>query len=119
MSENMVKVEIDLPDDLIVQLALEANEQDITLNELINNILREYVDREIGKQNNMLVADVEHATANIVRDGVTTETLSKFGYAFSAWNMGYIGDVTASEMIQNGFDIADPPETDMHSELLK
>jgi hypothetical protein len=116
MSENMVKVEIDLPDDIIVQLALEANEQDITLNELINNILREYVDREIGKHNIQLTADVEVATAEIIRDGVTTETLAKFGYAFSRWNHEYVGDITASEMIQNGFDIADE---DMSGEILK
>ena len=37
-------VEIDLPDHELLQLCLLAHEQDITLNALVNNILREYID---------------------------------------------------------------------------
>lgn len=37
-------VRIDLPDDELLQLCLMAHKQDITLNQLVNNILREYID---------------------------------------------------------------------------
>lgn len=34
-------VEVDLPDDVILTLALEAHKRDITLNDLVNEVLRE------------------------------------------------------------------------------
>lgn len=37
----MVEVEIELPDETLMALALEAHRQDITLNQLILNILEE------------------------------------------------------------------------------
>lgn len=37
-------VQIDLPDRELLQLCLMAHERDITLNEMVNNILREYID---------------------------------------------------------------------------
>jgi hypothetical protein len=37
-------VQIDLPDRELLQLCLMAHERDITLNALVNNILREYID---------------------------------------------------------------------------
>lgn len=42
--DNGTDVRIDLPDDELLQLCLLAHKQDITLNELVNNILREYID---------------------------------------------------------------------------
>ena len=41
---KLVTVELDLPDDVLLSLAMMAHEQDITLNELCNNILREIVE---------------------------------------------------------------------------
>jgi len=41
---NGTDVQIDLPDSELLQLCLLAHEQDITLNTLVNNILREYID---------------------------------------------------------------------------
>jgi predicted component of type VI protein secretion system len=35
---------LDLPDDLLLHAALEAHRQNITLNEYINNALREMID---------------------------------------------------------------------------
>jgi predicted HicB family RNase H-like nuclease len=37
MNEEIV--ELELPEDVIVRLALDAHEQDITLNQHINNVL--------------------------------------------------------------------------------
>jgi|LakMenEpi03Aug12_release.lakeMendotaPanAssembly.Ray.scaffolds.fasta_scaffold902173_3 hypothetical protein len=37
-------IQIDLEDDLLFQLMLRAHEQDITLNQLVENILREYIE---------------------------------------------------------------------------
>lgn len=42
--DNGTDVRIDLPIDELLQLCLMAHEQDITLNEMVNNILREYID---------------------------------------------------------------------------
>ena len=41
--EGIEEVEIELKDDKILELALIAHERDITLNELINNILKDYL----------------------------------------------------------------------------
>ena len=44
--DNRVTIEIDLDEDLLYQLMLRAHEHDITLNQMIERILREYLDRE-------------------------------------------------------------------------
>ena len=46
--DNRVTIEIDLGEDLLYQLMLKAHEHDITLNQMIEKILREYLDRETG-----------------------------------------------------------------------
>ena len=45
---NRVTIEIDLDQDLLYQLMLKAHEHDITLNQMIEKILREYLDKETG-----------------------------------------------------------------------
>jgi predicted HicB family RNase H-like nuclease len=45
---NRVTIEIDLDEDLLYQLMLQAHEHDITLNQMIEKILREYLDKETG-----------------------------------------------------------------------
>ena len=42
--ENTVSVPLDLPDDLLLEAAMNAHRQGITLNEYINNALHELVD---------------------------------------------------------------------------
>jgi len=44
--DNRVTIEIDLDEDLLYQLMLQAHEHDITLNQMIEKILREYLDKE-------------------------------------------------------------------------
>ena len=44
--DNRVTIEIDLDEDLLYQLMLRAHEHDITLNQMIEKILREYMDKE-------------------------------------------------------------------------
>ena len=43
-NDNRVIIKIDLEEDVLYQLMLHAHEQDITLNRLIERILREYID---------------------------------------------------------------------------
>jgi predicted HicB family RNase H-like nuclease len=43
-TNNRVIIRIDLDQDLLYQLMLQAHEQDITLNQLVERILREYID---------------------------------------------------------------------------
>jgi hypothetical protein len=44
-NDNRVTMEIDLEDDLLFKLMLEAHHQDITLNKLIEKILRQFVEQ--------------------------------------------------------------------------
>lgn len=46
--DNRVTIEIDLDEDLLYQLMLKAHEHDITLNQMIERILREYLEQETG-----------------------------------------------------------------------
>ena len=46
--DNRVTIELDLEEDLLYQLMLKAHEHDITLNQMIERILREYLDKETG-----------------------------------------------------------------------
>lgn len=50
--DNRVSVEIQLEDDLLFKLMLMAHEQDITLNQLVENILRAFIESETAKQKN-------------------------------------------------------------------
>jgi predicted HicB family RNase H-like nuclease len=43
-TDNRVTIRIDLEQDVLYQLMLQAHEQDITLNQLVERILREYID---------------------------------------------------------------------------
>jgi predicted HicB family RNase H-like nuclease len=42
-------IQVELEQELLYQIMLLAHEQDITLNQLIENILREYIDRIVAK----------------------------------------------------------------------
>ena len=44
--DTRVSVPLELPDDAMFELMKQAHEQDITLNELVENILRKFVDQE-------------------------------------------------------------------------
>ena len=44
--DNRVTIEIDLEDDVLFRLMLQAHEHDITLNQMIEKILREFIDKE-------------------------------------------------------------------------
>ena len=46
--DNRVTIEIDLDQDLLYQLMLKAHEHDITLNQMIEKILQEHLDKETG-----------------------------------------------------------------------
>jgi predicted HicB family RNase H-like nuclease len=46
--DNRVTIELDLDEDLLYQLMLKAHEHDITLNQMIEKILQEYLDKETG-----------------------------------------------------------------------
>jgi predicted HicB family RNase H-like nuclease len=39
-------IEIEIEEELLYQLMLLAHERDITLNQLVENILREFIDRD-------------------------------------------------------------------------
>jgi hypothetical protein len=68
-----------------------------------------------GKQENFieqdeqlkLINDLEVATKDIIIQGVTKQTLKNYGYAFSAWCYEYNGNGKCTDIIQNGFDMAD------------
>jgi predicted HicB family RNase H-like nuclease len=43
MTDNRKEVELELPDNELFDLMLMAHTQDITLNQLVENILQEYI----------------------------------------------------------------------------
>ncbi len=45
-SAGYVDVEIDLDDEVLLRLALEAHKRNITLNKFVNDILKEILERE-------------------------------------------------------------------------
>lgn len=45
--DKFEEILIDIPNDVLFQLMLTAHQQDITLNRLVENILRETIDKEI------------------------------------------------------------------------
>jgi hypothetical protein len=45
-NDSRVTVELDLENDLLFELMLEAHRQDTTLNKLIEKILREFVEQQ-------------------------------------------------------------------------
>lgn len=46
MSEHTEEIEVNLPNDVLFELMMMAHEQDITLNQLCNKILREQLAQE-------------------------------------------------------------------------
>lgn len=46
MTDTSSIITLDLPDEVVFKLMIEAHEQDITLNQLFNNILREELEKE-------------------------------------------------------------------------
>lgn len=49
-ADNRATVEIELDNDLLFQLMLMAHERDITLNQLVEQILRDYIDEANKEQ---------------------------------------------------------------------
>jgi hypothetical protein len=109
MNDNLVDVQVDLSEDTILKLAMEAHKQNITLNDLCINILQDYIDGKFDEQitQESLISDLQKATKEMVTNGITVETLSTFGQAFTSWNMEYHGNTTYRKIIQDGFDDAD------------
>ena len=52
MSEKMVEVEIDFDEDDLLYLYELAHEKDITLNQLINDMLTEFIEEEKNGKSN-------------------------------------------------------------------
>ena len=42
----MAYMQVELTDEQILKLAMEAHEKDITLNQYINNILKEFIEQQ-------------------------------------------------------------------------
>jgi len=115
--ENLVDIVINIDDNLFLELAKQAHDLKITLNEHVINILEKYIgangelpeSQEISEQNK-LCSVLSSATKDIVLRKITEKTLAGFGYAFSNWNSNYHGDLTVTEIIGKGFDAADNDE---------
>lgn len=45
----MNEIEVDLPKEVLFELMLEAHKRDITLNALVNILLKEYIENEEKK----------------------------------------------------------------------
>lgn len=49
--EKYEEVQVDLPQDVLFDLMLMAHQRDVTLNQLVNDILRELLKKEIDYAN--------------------------------------------------------------------
>jgi hypothetical protein len=108
MTDNTTTVEIDISDEDFLTLAKEAHERGITLNDLCVQLLEEYVNKKLSlDSNDVLEEKLIATTRDIVRVGVTEETLAAYGYAFSRWVEEYTRETTCTEIIQKGFVAAD------------
>jgi predicted HicB family RNase H-like nuclease len=47
----MIEIQVDLDNETILFLALKAHKEDITLNQYINNILKNYIDNIYEEKN--------------------------------------------------------------------
>jgi hypothetical protein len=105
---DMTTIEVDIPDDVFIALAKMAHEKGITLNELVTEILQNYIDGKIAIDQDEHEVELRKATANIVSGGVTIETLSRYSRAYLRWfeEGGYNGK-RLPQIIQDGFDLAD------------
>lgn len=106
-NEETTTVEIDISDADFLILAKEAHERGITLNDLCVQLLQEYIEGKEIDNNDLLEEKLISATRDIVRIGVTEETLKAYGYAFYQWVQEYSRDITCYEIIQKGFIAAD------------
>lgn len=50
--DNRVSIELDLDEDLLFELMFEAHRRDITLNQFVELILREFIERHKQEQAN-------------------------------------------------------------------
>lgn len=48
--DDRESVQVDLPEDVLFTLMLQAHEQDITLNQHVNNILRMGLEQDLGNR---------------------------------------------------------------------
>jgi len=64
MSDEMTTIEINLPEDVIYQLALIAHERDITLNALINEILKDYIEQYAPKTWTTTIEEINDGTGD-------------------------------------------------------
>lgn len=46
MEENLENIELDLPVDELFQLMLMAHKEDMTLNKLVEKVLKEYIEQD-------------------------------------------------------------------------
>jgi len=80
-----VDVEIDIEDDLLFKLMLEAHKRDITLNQLVEDILRKALEKKVsvkemedGKTFDRVMGEVEAGMEyTVYEDGEYTKPLAK------------------------------------------
>lgn len=105
-----MKTEIELDDDLFFEASKLAHEKNITFNELVTNALEEYIENH-PKQNdykdNFLIRELKDATKNVVENGVTQDTMIRYGNAYSAWFNECGNEKPSRHIIQDGFDDVD------------
>ncbi len=113
MNDGYTNIKLDIPEYVFLFLAKEAHNQGITLNEFINNILleakEEAIEENIAEETSTedLEFSLKGATKDILRKGVTEETLANFGYTFTQWFEDSCGDLKCTDLFQQAFDEID------------
>ena len=105
----MEEVQLELDQATLANLAVYANERDITINKAMNQILIDYIkNAESQAKNNFSEDDCKiiEATSKICIQGVNIDTLKEFGIAYRNW-FESPSEYLVSELIEDGFDKAD------------
>lgn len=108
--DNFINIEIDIPDNVFMELSKKAHEKNITLNDLMCQILRDYVDGKMvikGSSDSQEEIDLREAAARIVTDGITTASLGNFGASYRRWFEKAPGSKSLINVIRDGFDLAE------------
>jgi hypothetical protein len=100
------EITIELPNDILLKLALAAHEKGITMNELVSDILYEYIDDKMEHSVDSREIALKESVCSMILHGITVDTIRNYTKTYIDWFENGESDNTLSNIIQDGFDLA-------------
>jgi hypothetical protein len=108
---DMSEVTLNLGKETLAQLAIFANDHDITISEALTRILKESVPVDFSEEDDeddAITQEVIDSVADMCINGITVDTVHRYGNAYNVWfEEGGCDGQLITELIQKGFDLAD------------